>query len=85
MRCEVEVITYWDHSRKIYVHEEGWLKRATEGTLTITSIGAVVFENEEKLDLVHGIDSEKVEIDEILVPAIIKRKKLGKVDLEMIE
>lgn len=85
MQYEVEMITYYDHSRKTYDYDEGWLKRATKDTLTLTSIGAVVFENAQKVVLSFSFSTEKVEMDEILKYVIIERKKLGKVELEMIE
>jgi len=82
---EVEMITYYDHSRKVYEYEEGWLKRATENTLTITSIGAVVYEDSRKVVLAFSFESDKVEMDEVLKHVIIERKKVGKVYMVLIE
>jgi len=80
---EVEMITYYDHSRKVYEYDDGWLKRATRETLTLTSIGAVIFEDSRKVVLTFSLSTEKVEMDEILKYVIIERKKLGKVYLEL--
>jgi len=82
---EVEMITYYDHSRKVYEYAEGWLKRATENTLTITSIGAVIFEDDLKVILAFDFESDKVDMNEILKDVITERKKVGKVHMVLIE
>lgn len=85
MQYDVEVMTYYDHARKKYVYEEGWLRSVVRNNLTITSIGVVVHEDDLKVDMVFDFSSEEVEIDEIIKSAIIKREKIGTVELEMIE
>lgn len=86
MKCDVEIITYYDHARKKMERSEGWLSRLGGNTLTITSIGAVIYEDKLKVNLMFCSESwAEAEMDEIIKSAIVAREKVGVVELEMIE